>query len=276
MSLFRSERMGYYNLVMPRESAWDVLNELGEKSCLEFIDQNPSEPAFGRPFSNIIKRCEEIEANLKQIEDQMKKFATPIDKCRDVDEYLKNLNRYLGTRNKAEHTYLEEIESDVESKAKAIIEQASNYDSLQKKFITLVEYKAVLKKTREKLGENYKAKNAIMDLSEEKKNEEPQIDFVKEDEDLKGAKLNYLAGILEKEEAMRFKRMVFRITKGNSWTYFEDVKLRSKEDLREDEVSFSIFHVFLLYILNSSTYRRKIYQLKLFSLWFIREEAWIC
>ena len=241
MSLFRSERMGYYNLVMPRESAWDVLNELGEKSCLEFIDQNPNEPAFGRPFSNIIKRCEEIEANIKLIEDQMKKFSAPISKCRDVTEFLNTLNRYLSTRNKAEHTYLEETESDVETKAKAIVEQANNYEMLQKKFITFVEYKAVLKKTREKLGENYKAKNVITNPTlnfDGKEEEEPQIDYVKEDDDLKGAKLNYLAGILEKEESMRFKRMVFRITKGNSWTYFEDVKLRSREDLKDDEVYF--------------------------------------
>jgi V-type H+-transporting ATPase subunit a len=65
MSLFRSERMGYYNLVMPREAAWDVLNELGDNSIVEFIDQNPSEPVFGRPFSNLIKRCEDIEIKIK-------------------------------------------------------------------------------------------------------------------------------------------------------------------------------------------------------------------
>ena len=36
--LFRSEEMGYYNVVIPRESAWDVLNVLGELDCLHFID----------------------------------------------------------------------------------------------------------------------------------------------------------------------------------------------------------------------------------------------
>lgn len=241
MSLFRSERMGYYNLVMPRESAWDVLNELGEKSCLEFIDQNPNEPAFGRPFSNTIKRCEEIELHLKGIEDLMKKFEMPIEKCRDANEFLNNLNRFLLTRNKAENTLLEEIEIEIEAKAKAVHEQANTYEAMQKRFITLVEYKHVLKKTREKLGENYKARNVVDNPTldfDEKKEEEPQIDYMKEDTDMKGAKLNYLTGILEREDSQRFKRMVFRITKGNSWTYFEDVKLNSKEDPKDDEVIF--------------------------------------
>jgi len=30
MSMFRSESMGYFNIVMPRESAWEILNELGD------------------------------------------------------------------------------------------------------------------------------------------------------------------------------------------------------------------------------------------------------
>ena len=238
MSLFRSERMGYYNLVMPRESAWDVLNELGEKSCLEFIDQNPNDPAFGRPFSNILKRCEEIEVNLKQIEDLMRKFNVTVEKCHDCDEFLRNLSRQMTSRNKAESTLLEELEVDVESKGKAIMEQSMNYEAMQKKFITLVEYKAVLRKTREKLGDSYKARNAVMNptLDFEKKEEEveKQIDFVKE-EDFKGSRLNYLAGILDREESQRFKRMVFRITKGNSWTYFEDVQLRANEEIKEEE-----------------------------------------
>ena len=36
--MFRSEKMGYYNLVMSREGAWEILNELGEISSLHFID----------------------------------------------------------------------------------------------------------------------------------------------------------------------------------------------------------------------------------------------
>jgi len=52
MSLFRSERMLYYEFRMPRESAWEILNEIGEIDCVEFIDQNSDKAAFARPFSN--------------------------------------------------------------------------------------------------------------------------------------------------------------------------------------------------------------------------------
>jgi len=38
MSLLRSDTMGYFNIVIPRESAWEVLNELGNVESVEFLD----------------------------------------------------------------------------------------------------------------------------------------------------------------------------------------------------------------------------------------------
>ncbi len=40
MSLFRSETMGFYHLILPSESSWDILNELGRLNLLHFIDLN--------------------------------------------------------------------------------------------------------------------------------------------------------------------------------------------------------------------------------------------
>jgi V-type H+-transporting ATPase subunit a len=37
-SFYRSTEMGYYNLVIPHESAWLVMNELAELDCLHFDD----------------------------------------------------------------------------------------------------------------------------------------------------------------------------------------------------------------------------------------------
>lgn len=36
--MFRSTIMLHYNLVMPRESAWDIINGLGEMGIVEIID----------------------------------------------------------------------------------------------------------------------------------------------------------------------------------------------------------------------------------------------
>lgn len=38
-----------------------------------------------------------------------------------------------------------------------------------------------------------------------------------------GVRLNYICGVILTEETQRFKRMVFRITRGNAWTGFADI-----------------------------------------------------
>jgi V-type H+-transporting ATPase subunit a len=48
--------MGYYSLVVPRESAWQVMDEMGNLDCLHFDDHEPSRPLINRPFANYVKR----------------------------------------------------------------------------------------------------------------------------------------------------------------------------------------------------------------------------
>lgn len=42
--------------------------------------------------------------------------------------------------------------------------------------------------------------------------------------------LNYLVGVVGKEDALRFKRIVFRATKGNSWIVISDIEY-SRHDI---------------------------------------------
>lgn len=119
VAFLRSEDVHYCNLVMPRENAWDVLNELGNLNALHFIDNDE----FSRPFANFIKRCEEVNARLQYIEAEMKKFGKEILRCPDVKEFLTYIRNLMESRKKADHTYLEEVETEVEEKAKQVSEQ---------------------------------------------------------------------------------------------------------------------------------------------------------
>jgi hypothetical protein len=38
MSAFRSESMGYFNIVMQKDSAYTILNQIGKIDCVQFID----------------------------------------------------------------------------------------------------------------------------------------------------------------------------------------------------------------------------------------------
>lgn len=55
--------------------------------------------------------------------------------------------------------------------------------------------------------------------------------------------LNYLIGIIPKDEILRFKRLVFRVTKGNVYSFIEEIKLDAlpiEQRTLNDEKNLSI------------------------------------
>ena len=99
--------------------------------------------------------------------------------------------------------------------------------------------------------------NPSVELDSNKQAEESKIDYVKDD-NLKGSKLNYLAGTIDVEEELRFKRMIFRITKGNSWTFFSDFKPLNQDVKNPAETVFKIlFFLTLMFFFRPMHFQKR-------------------
>ena len=61
---FRSEDMTLYQLTLPKDDAWVVMDSLGGLNMAHFINLNKGEQPFNLPYANQIKRCEETERRL--------------------------------------------------------------------------------------------------------------------------------------------------------------------------------------------------------------------
>lgn len=57
--------MALYEISIPKDNAWDIMNELGNLNCLHFIDLNKNEQVFNLTYAGIIKRCEDSERRIK-------------------------------------------------------------------------------------------------------------------------------------------------------------------------------------------------------------------
>ena len=55
MTYFRSEPMVYCETLMPRESAWSIMNRLGQLDMLHIVKAPLS---FESPFAANLKRCD--------------------------------------------------------------------------------------------------------------------------------------------------------------------------------------------------------------------------
>jgi V-type H+-transporting ATPase subunit a len=90
--------MGYYKLIIPRESAWNVMNELGELDCIHFVDYDPTLPMINRPFANYVKRCDDLLVKLGLIEHEMKKYHKKIVYCKNVHVLISNFKQLIKER----------------------------------------------------------------------------------------------------------------------------------------------------------------------------------
>ena len=57
--------MSLYEISIPKDNAWDIMNELGNLNCLHFIDLNKNEQVFNLTFAGILKRCEDAERRIR-------------------------------------------------------------------------------------------------------------------------------------------------------------------------------------------------------------------
>ena len=80
MSLFRSEPVLRYQLILQSEAAYQCVAELGEIEAVQFLDSNPDMSAFQRKYVAEVKRCEELERILRYIKrEAIKEGIIPID-----------------------------------------------------------------------------------------------------------------------------------------------------------------------------------------------------
>ena len=101
---------------MPHDSAWTVLNNLGAKKCIQFIDQNSEVPFFNKLYNNYKLRCDDSLNKLVGVQKMLEKNNIEFISCKDPSNFLDRLNLMLDGREQAEHTYLDEVENQINEK----------------------------------------------------------------------------------------------------------------------------------------------------------------
>jgi len=56
--------MRLYQLTVPKDDAWEIMNDFGENGLSHFIDLNKDEQPYSLPYTPQVKACEESERKL--------------------------------------------------------------------------------------------------------------------------------------------------------------------------------------------------------------------
>lgn len=240
-NFLRSVPLKLYDLHVPRETAFQIISHLGELSLLHFIDSCPTVPLFSRKHANSVKRCESALLKLDELNEIMNKFNKKSHKHQNITIFLNELYMFLKQKKSSEREYLDEIEEDLDEKYTQLQRQLLSFTDISKQRGLLQEHRISLLKAKALLKENQVFQEQSVNLSmmnEEFDHEEAPLEI----------KLHYFIGLLLKEDMIRFKRILFRASKGNAIVFSEDLK-PEESTLDLDTVSFYfLFHLIFVFI----------------------------
>jgi len=227
MGLLRSEGMNLYEIFMPIESAWTIMNELGKVASLHFIDINENLVIFSRPYSQYIKRCDESDRIIHFMQNEMQRFNIPIITT-SVEQFLEDLDLIISNRNLDWFTYFEEVEKELSSMEETYLRHLDAYTKLNFEYFKLKEQYYVLLK-----ASNLMLPSDIDNLLNDQYNGQPR-----------NFSFSSVTGVINDTDIQRFRGMIFRATRGNVLIVFESIEELFKNPVTDEEIKKSVFIIF--------------------------------
>ena len=214
--------MTHKKIRIPRENANEIMRTLGSlKNGVEFEDLTKDDLEAKKNFSEMIKRCDEIKKKIFAFTKVCYDFQFSFNYYKTYQEFHKDINDDMKKRDKKYGlTYFDLIENEIIENDKKINELVDSHSQTRDNLFTLIEKKHVLLKAEELIRTNY-------DFSQ----------FSEVDSGDNGVKqglgtdLSFMAGVINIENELKMKRMIFRISRGRALTAFYSLDINVDEYL---------------------------------------------
>ena len=143
--------MCHKRIRIPRESADEIMRGLGNlENSLEFVDLTKDDIEAKKNFSSMLKRCEEMNAKILDLETVCKEFHQPLSTYNNYQDFSRDLQNDIKNRDKIfGSTYFDLVEAEVIENDKKIKELVDSHTQIRDDLVSLIEKKHVLMKTRE-------------------------------------------------------------------------------------------------------------------------------
>lgn len=149
MSIYRSEDMGLFILSIEKNFAWTVMDTLGRLSCLQFIEGNAKEQVYNKPYSTMLRRCDESVRRIRYIESLCEKYNKKVTHPSSVETFLANLQQSIASQGLDAMAYFEKQEQMLEKAEKFCLEQRKEAESSYARYLSIVQHRYVLNKASE-------------------------------------------------------------------------------------------------------------------------------
>eukprot|EP00418_Pyrodinium_bahamense_P090121 CAMPEP_0179025010 /NCGR_PEP_ID=MMETSP0796-20121207/7754_1 /TAXON_ID=73915 /ORGANISM="Pyrodinium bahamense, Strain pbaha01" /LENGTH=847 /DNA_ID=CAMNT_0020720997 /DNA_START=44 /DNA_END=2587 /DNA_ORIENTATION=+ len=240
MGILRSEPMKHGTLVLPIDRARQFIDLIGAHTKMMFEDMNARD--MHRPYKKYIQRIDEMERILRFLMDELTKVpGTEVIK-NNVDSFLEHADDYK----------LDEVEARLKQ--------------IYQGFILFKENNAKLTGRRNAaLEERYVVQTAIASMAQTSQQSQRPSSSFREDgdqfefaasrsllDDEEGAAnrrtletmFSNIAGVIPQAEQDRFARTLWRATRGNTFTHFQQIFEPMQDPKTGREVHKSVFVIY--------------------------------
>ena len=229
--MFRSVVMKHKNLRLPRDYAVQIMDQLGRvKDGIEFIDLNKNQLEGQRNFFGMIKRCNESENRITRIETICSKYNKTFAKFTSYKQFLEELEQEERNSKKNNALFFDLVEHELIEDEKRLNDLTSNYDRIAEDLDNLKERKAVYDKLAQLVAnENSEFRNNLnsANLNRVNSNNNNNYDLSDDERGVGATGMQTMAGVINAEDEIKMKRMIFRVSRGRATPTFFDLELRS-------------------------------------------------
>ena len=247
--------MVHKKIRIPKDSAIDIMEELGKlDDCIEFVDLNVHDYNQKKNFGNLIERCEESLKNIQNFENILQLYGLEVIKYTSYQTFKIDLQTDIDNLNKNVNlNYFDLVEIEINDNKKKITELIESYKNITEQLDLLIEKKSIYDKSSElifSISSKNKNYNEYYINDFERDTPTPNnIIFNQEKNDKKInllddnlTELNFISGVIVAEDDIKFKRMIFRISRGRAIPTFFDLTIENKAlQIKQEKKIFIIF-----------------------------------
>ncbi|KAI5793190.1 V-type ATPase, V0 complex, 116kDa subunit family [Geopyxis carbonaria] len=242
-TLFRSAEMSLVQLYVATEIGRETVSALGEVGMMQFRDLNSETSAFQRTFTKEIRRLDNVERQLRY-------FATQMEKNNVVVGPVPNHTNLTAAPSSSEIDSLAERAEALESR---ISQLNGSYETLQKRWVELIEYRWVL---REAGGFFDRAHHQADDIRAASTDEPsaPLLEDIEQSHQGNGGmqgemsfqtmNIGFVAGVINRDRIGTFERILWRTLRGNLYMNQSEIDEPIQDPATGENVDKNVFVIF--------------------------------
>ncbi|CAE7320441.1 VHA-a3 [Symbiodinium sp. CCMP2592] len=240
MGLLRSEPMKHGTLVVPVERAREFIDLIGKNTKMQFEDMNVRD--MHRPYKKYIQRIDEMERIIRFLLEELTRVPGAEVVKNNVDAFLDHSDSYK----------LDEVESELLKIHKEFIQFKENNAKLQERRNAALEECYVVQTAIASMAHVPQASSRLRSSGGPEEDEfeyEASRSLLDEERGVSSRRtletmFSSIAGVIHQEEQDRFARMLFRATRGNTFTHFQQIFEPMQDPKTGREVHKSVFVIY--------------------------------